>query len=225
MVVANAHQAIEAAEFRQNVDAMVTDAVDAKKKYDVARAQVLATTALLEEEQHATTALTEEARITAALIEPPSPTLPPAPASRVAPSDDDYEAAIIANIHVHAAGVQNIFSLVSVTLDLSSSDYARWHDNVLLTIGCYSLTNHVLLDTTYVGVPTWDRMDSVVKSWIWGTISPDLQDVTQKRGHTTHDVWLVLENYFLGNREILALHIDATFQSFVQGDLGVNDYC
>jgi hypothetical protein len=68
-------------------------------------------------------------------------------------------------------------------------------------------------------------MDNVVKSWIWGTISPDLLDVVRQRGHTTHDTWLVLENNFLGNHETRALQIDATFQSFVQGNLSVNDYC
>jgi hypothetical protein len=82
----------------------------------------------------------------------------------------------------------------------------------------------VLLDTTYVGVPAWDRMDNVIKSWICDTISPDLQDVTRHRGHTTHDAWLELENHFLGNRETRTLHIDAAFRSFVQGDLSVNDY-
>jgi ethanolamine ammonia-lyase large subunit len=38
------------------------------------------------------------------------------------------------------------------------------------------------------------------------------------------DGWLALENHFLGNRETRALHIDTIFQSFVQGDLSVNDY-
>jgi hypothetical protein len=32
-------------------------------------------------------------------------------------------------------------------------------------------------------------------------------------------------NHFLGNRETHVLHFDATFWSFVQGDLSVNDYC
>jgi hypothetical protein len=98
--------------------------------------------------------------------------------------DDDYEATVIANIHVQAVSIQNICSLVSVTLDLSSTHYAWWRDNVLLTLGCYSLSDHVLLNTTYVGVPAWDRMDSVVKSWIWVTISLDMQGVTRQRGHT-----------------------------------------
>jgi hypothetical protein len=102
---------------------------------------------------------------------------PSAPTGHATPSDDDYEVAVIANIHVQAADVQNIRSLISVTLDLSSAHYARWHDNVLLTLGRYSLSNHVLLYTTSVGVPAWDRMDNIIKSWIWGTISPDLQDI------------------------------------------------
>jgi hypothetical protein len=67
-------------------------------------------------------------------------------------------------------------------------------------------------------------MDNVVKSWIYIIISPDLQDVTRQCGHTAHDAWLALENHFLGNRETRILHIDAIFQSFVLGDLSVNDY-
>jgi hypothetical protein len=65
----------------------------------------------LEEEQRATVILTEEARTAAAVIKPPSP-----------------------------IGVLNICSLILVTLDLSSMHYARRCDNVLLTLGCYSLS-------------------------------------------------------------------------------------
>jgi hypothetical protein len=217
--------AAEAAEFQKKLDAMVATATDTKKQYDVALARVLATTVLLEEEQRTATVLAEEAHAAAALIEPPSPTPPPAPTGHAASSDDDYEAIAIANIHVHAVGMQNIRSLVSVTLDLSSTHYARWRNNVLLTLGHYSLSDHVLLDTTYVGVSAWDWMDSIIKSWIWGIISHDLQDITQQHGHTARDAWLALENHFLGNCETRALHIDATFRSFVQGDLSINDYC
>jgi hypothetical protein len=81
-------------------------------------------------------------------IEPPLPTPPPILAGHTALSDDDYEVAVIANIHVRAAGVQNIRSLISVTLDLSSTYYAQWRDNVVLTLGHYSLFDHVLMDTT-----------------------------------------------------------------------------
>jgi hypothetical protein len=77
MAADNARQAAEAAEFRQKLDTMVAAAADAKK-YDAARARVLAATALLEEER-AAAALAEKARVAAALIEPPSPMPTPPP--------------------------------------------------------------------------------------------------------------------------------------------------
>jgi hypothetical protein len=207
----DARQAAEAVEFQQKLDTMVATTANAIKKYDATHTRVLATTTLLEEEKRAAAVLTEEAHAAVTLIKAPTPTPPQAPASHAAPSDDDYEAAVITNIHVKAASVQNIRSLVSVSLDLSSTHYAQWCDNILLTLERYSLSVHVLLD-------------SDVKSWIWGTISPNLQDITWQRGHTARDARLGLENHFLGNRETRALHIDATFRSFMQGDLSVNDY-
>jgi hypothetical protein len=133
-----------------------------------------------------------------ALIEPPSPTPPPAPASGAAPLDNDYKAAIIANVHVQAASVQNIYSPISVTLDLSLTHYTRWRDNVLLTLRRYSLSYHMLMDTTYTGVPSWDRMDSIIKSWIYDTISPNLQDVTRQRGHMAISAWKKSRKEFRG---------------------------
>jgi hypothetical protein len=44
--------------------------------------------------------------------------------------------------------------------------YDWWLVNVFFTLGRYSLFDHVLLNTTCVGVPAWDRMDSVIKSCI-----------------------------------------------------------
>jgi hypothetical protein len=96
----------------------------------------------------------------------------------VALSNDDYEAVLNTNIDVQAAGVQNIHSLILVMLDLYSMHY---------TLGRYSLSDHVLLDTKYIDVPAWDRMDNVVKLWIWGTISPDLQYITRQCSHMARD--------------------------------------
>jgi hypothetical protein len=48
--------------------------------------------------------------------------------------------------------------------------------------------------------------------------------VTRQNGHTSRDAWLALENQFIGNHETCALHIDATFRNFVQGNLNMNDY-
>jgi hypothetical protein len=68
-------------------------------------------------------------------------------------------------------------------------------------------------------------MDSVVLNWISNSISTDLHQVVREHGCTTRHLLLTIENQFLGNREQRTLHIDATFHTFVQGDLSVNEYC
>jgi hypothetical protein len=77
-------------------------------------------------------------------------------------------------------GGQNIRLLVPIVLEPESPSYARWKDLVLLTLCCYALDNHVLLDAAGA-VPTasWLRLDSIVLSWILGTISLDLHDLVR----------------------------------------------
>jgi hypothetical protein len=169
-------QVAEAVEFRQNLEAMVAAAEEAKKKAAAARTSVLAAAALLEQEQRAATVLDEAAQAAVQLIEASAPPSTPAPNGSSSSTDDDYEAAIIANLHVQASSVQNIRSLVTVVLDASSAHYARWRDNVLLTLWRYALSDHVLSDDTFIRVHAWDRMDMAVKSWLYGTISFELQD-------------------------------------------------
>jgi hypothetical protein len=71
----------------------------------------------------------------------------------------------------------------------------------------------------------WLRLDSVAISWIFGTISLDLQDLVRTHGGTARQAWVALEGQFLGNAEYRALQLDATFRTFVQGDLSVGEYC
>jgi hypothetical protein len=136
-----------------------------------------------------------------------------------------HEADVVVNLHHHAAGVQNIRNLVHVILDLTDDNYKCWRDQLLLVTGKYSLEDHILQDTPAPGFPDWRRMDCVVKSWISGTISADLAEAVMSRDATARGVWLALEEQFLGNQETRALHLDAKFRHFCQGDLSITDYC
>ena len=95
----------------------------------------------------------------------------------------------------------------------------------MLILQRYAFDDHVTSDAASSTSPAWRRMGSVVLSWIFGTITIELQDIVRKRGSTAHQAWLAIEEQFLGNRETRALHLDAVFRTFVQGDLDVNDYC
>ena len=125
---------------------------------------------------------------------------------------------MVAQLHLQAAGVQNIKALVSVLLDPTSSSYGRWRDQVLLALCRYALDDHILLDTPVEAQDlVWLCLDSVALSWIFGTISLDLQDIVRTHGGTARQAWLALEGQFLGNAEFRALQLDATFRTFQQG--------
>jgi hypothetical protein len=68
-------------------------------------------------------------------------------------------------------------------------------------------------------------MDSVVLPWLYGTITVELQDIIRDQANTARQAWLALEDQFLGNRDARALHLDAQFHLFSQGDLSVGEYC
>lgn len=145
-----------------------------------------------------------------------------------AATDDDVaylEATTIASLHAQAAGVQNIKALVPIILDPMSAHYRKWRDYFLLTLGRYSLSDHVLSDAVFPHVPAWSKMDCVVLSWIFNSVSPELLEITNYRGHpTAQSVWLGIEKHFHGNSETCALRLDAEFWHLVQGDLSINDY-
>ena len=101
---------------------------------------------------------------------------------------------MVAQLHLQAAGVQNIKALVSVLLDPASSSYGRWRDQVLLALRRYALDDHVLVDSPIAARDvTWLRLDSVAMSWIFGTISLDLQDLVRTHGGTARQAWVMLE--------------------------------
>jgi hypothetical protein len=86
-----------------------------------------------------------------------------------------------------------------------------------------------LLDAPTLDDRHWCRMDNVVLSWLLDTITVNLQETTRAcdrgRERTAQQLWVALQEQFLGNREAHALHLDTQFRLFVHGDLSVDDYC
>ena len=67
-------------------------------------------------------------------------------------------------------------------------------------------------------------MDNVVLSWLHNTVTVELQDIIRDQADTGRQAWLALEEQFLGNWDARALHLDAQFHQFSQGDLSVGVY-
>jgi hypothetical protein len=129
-----------------------------EKKAAEAHAHVRAIALLLEDEQAFAAAL--EAEVVATVLQltlsTASSNAPPPPPSR-------GDTVVVAMLHAQVCGAQNIRSLVSIVLD-PSAGYARWRDQVLLTLKRYDLADHGLSDAPPVNDPAWERMENVVVS-------------------------------------------------------------
>jgi hypothetical protein len=113
---------------------------------------------------------------------------------------------MVAYLHLQAAGVPHIKTLVTVVFDSNPTSYARWRDQLLLVLRRYALDSHVISDTpARARDPVWRRRDCIVMSWISGTISLDLQDIVRTPDPTARVMWLSLETQFLGNAQTRAL--------------------
>jgi hypothetical protein len=140
-----------------------------------------AVTASRERERSASLALERERALGAALTTQMATTQRllgrPTLADAAPPEDphaSDLDADLIAALHAQAAGLHNIRALVSVVLDPASSHYPRWRGQVLLTLRRFVLDDHVLVDHDTPSPRSWSLMDSVVLSWLHGTITVEL---------------------------------------------------
>jgi hypothetical protein len=140
-------------------------------------------------------------------------------------SSSSYEETVVAGLHLQAAAVLNVRSLMNIILDSTSTAYASWRDLMMMVLERYALLDHVDSDVASSTDPGWRRMDSVVLNWISNLITLELHQVVRECGATARHLWLAIENQFLGNREQRTLHLDAAFRNFVQGDLIISEYC
>jgi hypothetical protein len=100
-----------------------------------------------------------------------------------------------------------------IILEPSSPDYKRWRDLVLLTLRRYTLDDHVLSDIVDPSV-YWARLDSIMVTWILGTLSPELHEIIREPMETARQAWLTIEAQFLGNSDSRVLQLDAWFCAF-----------
>jgi hypothetical protein len=109
------------------------------------------------------------------------------------PQDDDDDrsidtssnpdATLTAHLYAQAVGLQNIRLVVTIILEPSLPDYKRWRDLALLTLHRYALDDQILSDVADSSV-YWDRLDSIVVTWILGTLSPELQEIVREPTET-----------------------------------------
>ncbi|GJZ44585.1 ribonuclease H-like domain-containing protein [Tanacetum coccineum] len=123
-------------------------------------------------------------------------------------------------------GVTNIKSHVSLVLDLDQLNYDAWCE--LFTSHCHSFGVQGLLDGTFVctsdNATEWKKLDSLVKVWIYSTISTSLLQTVLKKNVTTQNVWKSLADLFHDNKEARAMELHEELRSLELGTLSIAEY-
>ncbi|GJR66062.1 hybrid signal transduction histidine kinase M [Tanacetum coccineum] len=68
------------------------------------------------------------------------------------------------------------------------------------------------------------KLDSLLKVWIYGTISTSLLQTILKKNVTAKDVWTSLKNLFHDNKDARALEHQEELRSLDLGNLTIADY-
>ncbi|XP_023736522.1 uncharacterized protein LOC111884427 [Lactuca sativa] len=71
----------------------------------------------------------------------------------------------------------------------------------------------------------WIRLDSIVKSWIYSTLSQSLLHMILKKKNTASGVWNDLEKLFRDNKDSKSIQLDNEIRNITIGDSSITDYC
>jgi hypothetical protein len=93
-------------------------------------------------------------------------------------------------------------------------------------LGRYELTDHVTTDTPVADrTAEWTRLDYVVRSWLYGSVSEGILDIIMAENQTAHEAYALIRNLFLDNQLTRAVYLEAEFRALVQGDLSITAFC
>ncbi|XP_022023574.1 uncharacterized protein LOC110923826 [Helianthus annuus] len=124
--------------------------------------------------------------------------------------------------------VTNIKALIPITLDIENGHYTAW--SKLFKIHCisYDVYDHLqpkkttetssssdidkAKDATSSSL-SWERLDSIVLQWIYGTISTDLLHTILKPNTNAYAIWTALANIFQDNKATRTINLNNKFAS------------
>ena len=99
----------------------------------------------------------------------------------------------------------NIKHVVPLVLDLDRMNYDIWRELFELHCIGYGVANHLeppseIQTASSSDISEYNRLDSIVKSWLYGTISTSLLQMIFKKKATAYEVWQNIEKVFRDNK-------------------------
>ncbi|GKB02510.1 hypothetical protein Tco_0830599, partial [Tanacetum coccineum] len=123
-------------------------------------------------------------------------------------------------------GITNIKTYIPLVLDLDELNYDSWSE--LFTLHCRSFGVLQFIDGTSTSADQtndeWAKLDSLVKLWIFSSISKHLLQRVLKKNITAHDVWKQLKDVFHDNKTARALQLDNDLRTIELGSMSITEY-
>ncbi|KAL7607668.1 hypothetical protein Lser_V15G12469 [Lactuca serriola] len=125
--------------------------------------------------------------------------------------------------------ITNIKAYIPFTLDLERMNYDAWHDVFETQCVTFGVNDHLSQPDDKAADRSdkkeWTRVDSLVKMWIFGTMTQSLTQTIHKKNQTAVDLWSALENLFHDNKDTRDMQLDQELHNISQRDTYVNAYC
>ncbi|XP_021738378.1 uncharacterized protein LOC110704872 [Chenopodium quinoa] len=102
-----------------------------------------------------------------------------------------------------ALTVTNIKNSIPLTLDYEKVQYSSWVELFENHVCAYDVLDHIDPKTPYpsnISETLWNRLDAIVKQWIYGTISKDLLETILGRKSTAQQTWDRIKDIFQDNK-------------------------
>ncbi|KAL7606224.1 hypothetical protein Lser_V15G20208 [Lactuca serriola] len=124
-------------------------------------------------------------------------------------------------------GALNIKTYVPIILDLNELNYDAWRELFETHCRGFGVRDFLTGDSkpTSNKDEEWFTLDSVVKTWLYGTLTQSLLNMILTKNSTSHTVWLSLENLFRDNKDARAIELDSELRSMTLGDISIAQYC
>ncbi|XP_074318806.1 uncharacterized protein LOC141655637 [Silene latifolia] len=127
-----------------------------------------------------------------------------------------------------AYSVSNIKNYVQITLETENVHYASWAELFLNTARAFDVIDHIAppKDAVINKDAQWNRLDAIVKQWIYSTISIDLLHTILEPGATAQGAWDRLTDIFNDNKNTLAVMLEQQFSNIHMDKYpNVSSYC
>ena len=117
----------------------------------------------------------------------------------------------------------NVKNHIPVTLELTRPNFNQWEPFFTSLCGKFGLLSHI---TEEAGSPdpAWNIADACVRSWLLGSVGPDVLGLATAPDQTARALWLAIRRLFEANKAPRAIFLGHEFYSMTQGDSPVNDY-